>query len=155
MQFRATLEAGGEGDAWVLIRVPFNVEKVFGSKGRVSVTAKMGGQTYPTSIFPSGDGTHHLMVNKAMQKALNMGVGSEVDVDLTLDKGTAVEIPEDLAKELKAHPAAERLFASLTAAAKREFAAWIQSAKRPETRAQRVAKSREMILAGKRRPSEK
>jgi Domain of unknown function (DUF1905) len=41
ISFRAQLEAGGEGGAWTALKVPFDVEKEFGTKARVAVKARL------------------------------------------------------------------------------------------------------------------
>lgn len=71
--FKAEIWAQGPNDAWTAITLPFDVEKAFASKGRVSVKATLESQTFHTSIFPNGDGTHHMMVNKAMKAAAGAG----------------------------------------------------------------------------------
>lgn len=153
-RFKARLEAGGHQDAWVFIHIPAGVTAAFGSKGRVSVIADLNGETYHTSLFPNGDGTHHMLVNKAMQSAANARAGDEVDVVLRPDDGTAgVELPGDLAQALEGDATAGGLFEKLSPSCKREYVAWIVEAKRPETRADRVAKTVDMVAAGRKRPS--
>ncbi|WP_431263962.1 YdeI/OmpD-associated family protein [Roseateles chitinivorans] len=61
------------------------------------------------------------------------------------------EIPDDLAAALKADAAAHRHFASFPPGQQREYVDWIVEAKRPETRARRLAQAVEWIAEGKRR----
>ena len=51
-----------------------------------------------------------------------------------------VEVPEDLAVALDAHPGARSAFDALSFSKQRERAFAVASAKRPETRERRVAK---------------
>jgi hypothetical protein len=152
--FKAKVWAQGPNDAWAAITIPFDVEKAFGSKGRVSVKATLGGQTFHTSIFPNGDGTHHMMFNKAMKAAAGAEAGDTVLVGLDADKGEEPEVPAALAAVLKRDKAASAKFKALTPAGRREYIAWITSAKREETRIDRSAKALKMVMAGKKRPSE-
>lgn len=152
--FKVKIKGMGPGEAWASIAVPFDVEKEYGSKGRVSVKATLGGETFHTSIFPNGDGTHHMMFNKAMQKATGTGPGGTVSVKLERDAGEEPEIPAPLKAALKADKAAATKFNALSPSCKREYSAWITSAKREETRVDRSAKAIKMVLAGKKRPSE-
>jgi hypothetical protein len=62
-----------------------------------------------------------------------------------------VEPPPDLARALKASAEARRTWAQCTPAMKRDLIAWITSAKKDETRAQRVVRTHEALAAGKRR----
>jgi hypothetical protein len=152
--FQARLEAGGHKDAWVRIQVPFDVEEAFGTRGRVSVTCRLNGKPFQTSIFPNGDGTHHMLVNKTMQVVAGVAAGDRVKVRMTRDTGAETKVPDDLTDALEGNGRASKAFDGLTAAGRREYIAWIEAAKRPETRAGRVKKTMEMVLAGKRRPSE-
>ena len=153
--FEARLEAGGEGDAWVLITIPFDVAAAFGSAGRVSVHGDINGVPFASSLYPRGDGAHHLMVNKTMQEAAQAGPGDIAVVHLAAGDGPEPALAPDLAAALEDEPTVLARYAALTPAGRREYGGWIDSAKRPETRARRIAKTVESVAAGKRRPSEK
>jgi uncharacterized protein YdeI (YjbR/CyaY-like superfamily) len=58
-----------------------------------------------------------------------------------LDSVEALEVPEDLAAELAANPAAASYFDAFPPGAKKQILWWVASAKRPETRAKRVAET--------------
>jgi uncharacterized protein YdeI (YjbR/CyaY-like superfamily) len=58
-----------------------------------------------------------------------------------LDAVERLEIPPDLGQALDAYPAARVNFEGFPRSAKRGILAWIQNAKRPETRAKRVAET--------------
>jgi hypothetical protein len=60
-------------------------------------------------------------------------------------------VPEVLAAALKANPGADQRFRSFSPSGRREYCAWIEEAKRPETRASRVATAMEWIAEGKSR----
>jgi Domain of unknown function (DUF1905)/Bacteriocin-protection, YdeI or OmpD-Associated len=152
--FKATVRAKGPGKAWSFIDLPFDAEKAFGTKGRVSVKATLGGETFHTSIFPNGDGTHHMMFNKAMQTASGAGDGDTVAIKLERDKGEEPEIPASLTAALKVNAAAIAKFEALSPSCRREYANWVLSAKKEETRVDRSAKTVKMVLAGKKRPSD-
>ncbi|MGE5722252.1 MAG: YdeI/OmpD-associated family protein [Sphingomonadales bacterium] len=63
----------------------------------------------------------------------------------------AAETPEDLAAALGDRPEAAANFAGFSPSAQREYVEWITEAKRPETRARRVAQAAEWIAEGKKR----
>lgn len=152
--FKAKLEAGGHLGAWVRIHMPFDVEKAFGAKGRVSVIAELNGARFNTSIFPDGDGRHHMLVNKEMQRAACAGVGDTIAVVMRADDGTgAVALPEALNAALGKDKTAKKTFDALTPAARREYAAWVGGAKQEATRTERAAKALTMLRAGVKRPS--
>lgn len=151
-RFSATLQAKGEGNSWVVLPIPFSVEEVFGSRGRVSVRGSMNGSPFRSSLFPTGDGTHHMMVNKSLQHDSGAGPGATVDVELELDSGSRLDdVPEEFAAALDEAAKAGAFFRTLTDSSRNEYARWIAEAKRPETRSARVSKAIERLLAGKRR----
>jgi hypothetical protein len=81
-RFKARVERGGEGGAWMLIMIPRSISEALGARGLVSVVGAVNGFPIKSSIFPNGDGTHHLMFNKSMQKGADATAGSLVDVEL-------------------------------------------------------------------------
>ncbi|HEX2110261.1 MAG TPA: YdeI/OmpD-associated family protein [Gaiellaceae bacterium] len=58
-----------------------------------------------------------------------------------LDAVENLEIPPDLAEALASIPEAETHFAAFSASSRRHILAWIAGAKRPETRARRIAET--------------
>ena len=58
-RFKAKLKAEGPGGGWTFLHLPFDAEKAFGSRARVSVRGTINGFAFRSSIFPNGDGTHH------------------------------------------------------------------------------------------------
>jgi uncharacterized protein YdeI (YjbR/CyaY-like superfamily) len=60
-------------------------------------------------------------------------------------------IPPDLCAALDDAPAAAATFARFPPGCRREYVKWVAEAKRPETRARRVAQAVEWIAQGKRR----
>lgn len=60
-------------------------------------------------------------------------------------------VPAELAAALAASPAAARAFAAFAPSHRREYSQWIAEAKRPETRARRVAQAIEWLAEGRKR----
>jgi hypothetical protein len=151
-KFKAALIAKGPKGAWTYFSVPFDVHQVFGSKARVPVAGTMNGFPFRNSLMPEGDGTHSMMVSREMQAGAKAKAGDIVLVSLEPDsEERSVTVPEELEAALKlSHPAAS-FFAALTPSQKAEYADWVSSAKKIETKASRVEKAIEMLLAGKKR----
>jgi uncharacterized protein YdeI (YjbR/CyaY-like superfamily) len=63
-----------------------------------------------------------------------------------------MKTPNDLQKALRASSSVEAKWNDLTPIARRDFIGWVESARQSETRARRVKRVGEMLLAGKRRP---
>jgi len=84
----------------MLIMIPRSVSEALGSKGRISIVGSVNGFPIKSSIFPNGDGTHHLMFNKVMQKGANATDGSVVAVELeSAAKESGVPSPKRRAKK--------------------------------------------------------
>ena len=155
-KFKAALVSIGPGDAWCRIHLPFDVEKTFGSKGRVSVRGTIGGVEFRSSIFPNGDGTHHMMVNKAMRDGAGVKPGDSVAVAMEKDAAArVVEAPDDLAKVLakRGNAKAKAFFEALAPGYKKRWVDLLLQAKKPETRAKRVETIVEKLAAGMKAPS--
>jgi hypothetical protein len=138
-RFKARLEVGGEGNAWVLLKLPFDAAAVFGSKGNIRVKGTLNGTPYETSIFPGGDGTHHMMVNKALQQSAGVKAGSTVDVTMEINTETPrVQLPDDFRAALRSSSKAFKTFEALSPSKKKYLVQRIGEAKKPETRRRRI-----------------
>jgi hypothetical protein len=150
-EFEAVLEAG-DGDGGVFVVIPFSVPEVYGTKGRVPVQATFDGYPYQGSITPLGDGYHALHVLKQIRKAVDKTIGDTVRVTLSRDMTERkMEAPADLAAQLAANPKAAAYFAKLAYTHQRDYVRWLEGAKRPETRATRLAQTVEMLGQGRKR----
>ncbi len=139
VRFTARLDAGGESDAWVVLRLPFQVEGAFGKKGRVSVKGTLNGMPFRTSIFPTGDGTHHMMVNKKMQEGAAVHAGSSVEVVMSVDAAPSeLALHPEFERALSSDSRARTFFESLPPSAKKAYAFWIATAKKDETKRSRI-----------------
>jgi uncharacterized protein YdeI (YjbR/CyaY-like superfamily) len=97
---------------WKVVDVPFDVKKAFGSGGRVPVKGTANGFPYKTSIFPTSEGKHFLLVNKQVQKGGgNIQVGDMIEIVMEPDLGERkVEVPEILKKALAEEKALLKYF---------------------------------------------
>lgn len=149
-KFKARINSQGPGGAWSSLQIPFDVEKVWKTRARLSVKGTMNGFAFQTSIFPSGRGTHHMMVNKQMQVGSGAAPGDTVSIVLEPDLSRRrPAAPADLRRALSESPAALANFKSLAPSHVRAYVDWIASAKKPETRARRVSLAVEKLTAGK------
>ncbi len=148
---KTKLEPMGPGGAWTCLRVPFSVEKVFGTRARVPVKGRINGVAFRSSLFRTGDGRHFMMVNKAMQAGAEAKAGDTVRVVFEKDTAPrAVAVPRDLKAALARHKQARARFDRMAYSHQKQYVDWITSAKRKETRAARIAKAITMIGRGER-----
>jgi hypothetical protein len=149
-RFKTHLTSRGPGGAWTFLEVPFNVERAFGTKARVPVSGTMNGFAFQNSLMPNGDGTHSMMVNKALQAGAKASAGDLVSVAMDVDRSErVVTVPVELERALSANKTAALAFKALSYSHRKEFAEWVAAAKRQETRASRAAKSLGLVIAKK------
>jgi hypothetical protein len=149
--FQSHLTAHGPGGAWVFLHIPFDAHAIFGRRGQIPVCGTLNGAPFRNLLLPEGNATHRMAVNRALQDAARARPGDLVNVTLELDLAERpVEIPPELQAALDQDTTLAKTFATLAPSHKREFAEWIASAKKPETRAQRATKAVPMILARER-----
>lgn len=135
-----------------MLKIPFDVEKEWGNRARVSVRGTMNGFAFRTSIFPDGKGGHTMMVNKAMRQGAAARPGDFVRMELQQDNAPrTVTVPADLKRALAKSARARAVFDAFAPSHRKAYIEWIESAKRDETRAARIAKAMEMIAEGKKR----
>lgn len=147
--FSAKILTQGPGGAWPCMDLPFDVHAAWGTRARVSVKGTMNGFPFRTSIFPNGDGTHHMMVNKAMRDGAKAAPGDSVKVVLEPDeKPRTVPVPPELRKALATAAKAKATFSALAPSHKRAYVEYITQAKKPETRARRVEQTVARLAGG-------
>jgi bacteriocin resistance YdeI/OmpD-like protein/uncharacterized protein DUF1905 len=149
-RFKIRLVGRGPRGAWAFLPIPFDVEREFGSRARVAVAGTINNHPFRSSIMPEGDGTHSMMVNKALKGGARASVGDLVTVVMDVDRAERkVEVPRELGSALRREPRAKKFFEQLSYSYRKEYADWIAGAKRPETKSARVGKSVELLLDGK------
>jgi hypothetical protein len=118
---------------------------------RFPVVATINGHTWRTTITRMR-GEFLLGLNRAVREEAGVEAGDTVDVELELDTAPPeVEVPEALAGALAKDDAARASFDRLSYTHRKEYARWIDDARRDETRERRVAKALEMLREGKAR----
>lgn len=148
--FEAEILGRGPNGAWAYVRFPFNAPEIFGRKGQIPVRGAINGFAYRNSLMPHGDGSHILGVNKVLQQGANAVIGDTVTITLEFDDAPReVVVPTDLQSALKKSGAQAKAFAALSYSHRKEFVDWIESAKRPETRATRIEKTIVMLAERK------
>jgi hypothetical protein len=149
LKFKAQLIGRGPGGAWTYLPIPFSVPEVFGRKGQIPVRATINGFTFRNSLMPRA-GVHILGVGKDVLAGAGANTGDTVEVELAFDDAPrTVAVPADLEAALKKAPAQEKSFAALSYSHKKEYAEWIESAKKPETRQKRIEKAIELLASRK------
>jgi hypothetical protein len=148
--FQAMLERGAGRLNWVIARIPFDVAKVWGTRGQLKVTGEINGFTFRTSLFPDGKGGHALLVNKRMQKAAGAGPGSMGRFRLEPDTAERrVTVPAELESALAEDRSLRRWFEGFNYSSRKWITDIVGQAKSAEARERRAARVAEMLLAAK------
>jgi hypothetical protein len=139
-------DAGGGGAVFDL---PAQAAAALGERKRPPVTVTIGDYTFRTTVAVYG-GQPMIGVNKGHRASAGIGIGDSFDVVVALDEEPrVVEVPTDLAEALAADHAARAGFDKLSYTHRREYVQWIAEAKRPATRARRVAETVDRVRAGR------
>jgi bifunctional DNA-binding transcriptional regulator/antitoxin component of YhaV-PrlF toxin-antitoxin module len=146
-QFRLKLN-GDESrkNATASFTLPFDTRDVWG-KARVPVKVTINGYTWRSTVGNRG-GHQYIVVNAEARR--NAGVKAGDFVTVTLEPDTEkreIQIPVELRKTLGTK-LAEKLD-RLAFTHKKEFLVWYFGAKKPDTRARRVEKMKQLLSSGK------
>ena len=149
MRFHTTILQTGKTACG--IEVPDAVVESLGSGRRPAVTVTLKSYSYRTTVAVMG-GVYMVGVSAEHRQAAGVAGGEEVDVDLELDTAPReVNVPQDFAAALKAAPEADRAFGGLSYSNRSWHVLQVTGAKTEETRQRRIAKSIEMLSAGRAR----
>ena len=149
MRFKTTLDSAGKTAAG--FRVPREVVEALGKGKRPPVIVTINGYSYRNTVAVYGD---EYLIGVAQEHRAPAGVkpGDVMEVDLELDTAPReVVVPAALADALTADPDARAAFDRLAYTHRKEFAQWIDEAKRDDTRQRRVVQALQMLREGKTR----
>jgi hypothetical protein len=139
--FRTTIAREG---SMCFIPVTFDPVAVFG-RVRAPVKVTLNGYTYRSTIASMG-GTVCIPLRKSNREAAGLQGDETLDVTLALDnEKREIRPPNDLAMALKAAAPAWERWKELSYSHQREYVEAVESAKRPDTRARRIAGAVEKI----------
>lgn len=143
--FVTTLLLASDRSNATAIPVPLNPRETFG-KARAPVVVSINGYSYRSTICNMGDGDF-LPLAKVHRDAAGVAAGQRIKVALTLDDAPrTVTPPKDLAAALKAAGLIDG-FKAMSFTHQKEHVAAVQEAKKPETRARRIAACVQMVQA--------
>jgi hypothetical protein len=148
LRLRATLEPRGPAGAIVL-----SDDQVagLGSGKTPPVQVTVNGVSAQARVARMG-GENLIGFSKKLRSELGVEIGQTVDVIIALDASPrTVEVPSALADALAADTEAKAAFEALALTHKKEFARWVDEAKRAETRQWRVERTVQMLREGRTR----
>ena len=140
-RFEAVL--GGEIGDLPGVVLPADVAAAMGGRARIPIAGTINGIPFRGSTMPMGDGRHCVGFRKELRdQAGAVQDGDAVTIEIARDDAPrTVEVPADLAAALGADAAVEAAFAAMSYTHRKEWVAAVEEAKRPETRARRIAQA--------------
>jgi len=148
--FTARIQEGRGGGAFVFF--PYDVEKEFGTRGRVAIKVTFNDVGGSGSLMKYGFPQHVMGISKAIREELGKKPGENVEVVVWKDEQLrVVEIPPPF-KKLMQQEKLLPFFESLSYTHRKEYSRWITEAKKEETRNNRLVKAIEMLRKGVKTP---
>jgi uncharacterized protein YdeI (YjbR/CyaY-like superfamily) len=147
--FKATLERMVDSRlGWVIIRIPFDVSKVWGTRAKVRVKGEINSFAFRASVFPTRKGFHCMLINKSMQTGANAAPGETAHFRLEPDTAKRVAIiPAELLRILNEDRSFRRWFDQLTFSMRKWICDWVTNVKSPQSRVRRAEQVAEQLLS--------
>lgn len=136
-------EEKGEKTGWTYIEIAADIAQELNPNVKVGYRVKGKLDEYPiklVALLPMGDGRFIIPVNATMRKGIKKKEGASIKVHIEIDTDP-LPISADLVECLEDEPAASAFFQQLSKSHQNYFSKWIESAKTPETKANRIAKT--------------
>jgi uncharacterized protein YdeI (YjbR/CyaY-like superfamily) len=117
-------------------------------RGQIKVKGEINGFAFRTSLFPTREGWHFLLVNKRMQKGARAFEGSVARLQMELDsEERIVTIPEELTRLLSQDRSLRRWYDELNPSTRGDIAKWITEPKGAAARVRRTEQIAERLLS--------
>lgn len=145
-EFTATVAQVGTR---VFIRLPFDPNTCWGEKHRHDVQGTINGLTIRGPLV-AGEAGYALALGPAWRRDNGIEAGMTVTVRLAVEGPQVATMAADLAAAFAAAPAAHEFFNTLPTFYRKNYLRWIDSAKRPSTRAARIQEMIGLLEANQR-----
>jgi hypothetical protein len=130
------------------IPIPFDPNEAWGAADRYYVRGTVGGHRI-RGLLRVEDEAYVLPLGPAWLRDNLLPTSATMEVVLEPDGPQSEALAADITQAFTAAPEAEIFFQSVAPFYRKNFLRWIDQAKRPETRAARIAEMVKMLDAGK------
>jgi uncharacterized protein YdeI (YjbR/CyaY-like superfamily) len=146
--FEAVLERTPDRLRWVIARLPIDAAKIWGKRGQLRIKGEINGFAFSGTLFPTGSGTHFLIVNKKLLAGGKTAAGLKAKFRLQPDTTPrpAVPPPNELLHELRQSKRLLKFFESLNPSRRHELAKWIAQCKTTDGRKRRSQQIAEWLM---------
>lgn len=133
---------------WVIARLPFDAAKIWGKRGQIKVQGEINGFAFRAILFPTGQGTHFLIVNKKMLGGGKTAAGLTAKFRLQPDTTPRITVspPAELLRELGQSKRLLKFFESMSPSRRHELSKWIAQCKTSEARTRRSEQIAELLM---------
>jgi hypothetical protein len=146
--FQAKLERLRSRLQWIVVYIGFDAATVWGLRGQIKVRGAINGFPIRSSLFPTREGRHFLLVNKKMQKGARTGEGKLAEIRIELDlKKRMARAPACLSAILRQEPSLEGWYEKLNHSTRVEIAKWIAEPKGTEAKIRRAEQMADRLFA--------
>lgn len=145
-RFTGTIEAFGSRMG---VALPFDPNSVWRRRTRHHVAGSVNQLPFRGELVLEGAG-YCLVLGPAWCRDHGTAVGDAVQVELAPGGHLSDNVAPDIAEALAADPRARDFFDSLPSYYRNNFMRWIDGAKRPATRAERIRQTVDLCAAGRR-----
>ena len=143
---KATLEPMPGNLGWVIIRIPFDVEKVWGAR-RVRVKGEINGFSFRSTLFPTASGCHFLLVTKRMQSGAYARAGDTAQFRLEPDlEARKAVMPAELKRAFSQDRGLQRWFDNMNFSMRKWICDQVAQPKNVETRVRRAERIAEQLM---------
>lgn len=137
----------GKG-GWTFARIPEILQDKKAHFGWVKVKGTIDGfEIRKYHLMPMGNGSLFLPVKAEIRKKIKKNAGDRVHVILYPDN-EPLKVPDEMLQCLKDEPAALKFFQSLSESEQNLYVQWIYSAKKVETKVERLVKAINRLMRG-------
>jgi uncharacterized protein YdeI (YjbR/CyaY-like superfamily) len=150
--FKALLERMEGNLGWVIVRIPFDVEKAWGVRGQLRVKGEINGFAFRgfafrTTASPMSRG-HFMLVTKTMQRggATRAGDTAHFRIEPDLEERKAV-LPPELKRALSQVRSVQRWFDGMSQSMRRWFCSQVAQPKSAVARVRRAERIAELLLS--------
>jgi len=153
--FQSVLTQLEGGLGWVVAYVPFDVRQVWNAGGRPKVKGEINGFAFRTSLFPTRDGRHFLLINKQMQRGAKVVSGMKAKICLEPDtEKRSVTVPEQLRLIFGEERSLGKWFGNLSYSIQKWITDWVKAPKSADARTRRAEQVAEQMMAAMEAESE-
>ncbi len=145
-EFSATVEKDGNR---VVLPIPFDANEAWGTRERHHLTGAINGTMFRGALVADG-GRWYLPLGPAWRRAAGIAEGDRVTVVLGPEGPQQDNMAADITAALGAEPQARTFFEGLPTFYRKNYVRWIESAKRQETRENRIREMVALLREGRR-----